>query len=409
MKYKKKVIYFSYEYYCHYGARTHARSFFKALSEHSLVSDATIFPTCNPEKTETNININSVFRKPFTLTNLILVPLKKILKLIIPKFIKVQIKYICPSFEIYRAFVSEVEKQKPDVLVLRIGNKFRYIKLLRRKFPHIKICIEFNSTDFDEIRDRILGRDYWRHEEARQLSYADSICTVSQYLRNYLISLNPSLASKTFVNHNGVDPNIFKPANIIMGSNIRIKMGIPSDAVVFGYIGGMESFRQLPRVVAQFAGMKRTGMDRIFLLLIGTGQDIDEVLHIIEKESVDLTNWVYCSQTWIKHEQVPAYISVFDVAIFPYSNPYGSPQKIFEYLSSAIPVIGPDVPAVTEIFDENILPFLIKQDGSNFEQVFKYVYENYKECKELAHRGRDLVQREYTWQANASRTLRSLE
>jgi glycosyltransferase involved in cell wall biosynthesis len=98
-------------------------------------------------------------------------------------------------------------------------------------------------------------------------------------------------------------------------------------------------------------------------------------------------------------------MAAFDVGIFPYSNPYGSPQKILEYMSCALPTICPDVPSVTEQFDKEYLPFLVKQDGSNFYDCVQYIYDNLQLCKDIARRNRELVSRKYTWAHNASRVV----
>jgi len=404
-----KVLYFAFEYYCNYGARTHARSFFHALSHHPLITKATIFPTDEDNLAVGNADDCPSHRHTNCRINVFLLSIARMIwRLFIPKFIRKQITLYYPSPKIYQALVSEIKREGHDAIVLRIGEFFRFMERLRNDFPQMKICIEFNATSFDESLEWIPGRELWRREEARQLCYADSISVVSQYLRNYLITLNPSLGDIAFVNPNGVDTDIFKPLDATTRSAVRMELGIPTDAVVFGYIGGMESFRRLPQVVAQFAALRRSGLDRMFLVLIGTGQDIEEVLHTIDKESSDLTDWVYCSSSWVQHERVPSLMAAFDVGFFPFSNPYVSPLKIFEYLSCALPVIGPDIPGVSDMFDKNCLPFLIRQDGSNFEQVVHYVYDNLKSCRIMAQCGRVLVEREYTWHENASKIVKAI-
>lgn len=293
-------------------------------------------------------------------------------------------------------------------MVLRIGGMFRFIRRLRRDFPNLKICIEFNATGFDEIKTWIPRVEFWRREEARQFGFADCICVVSNYLRRYLLSLNPALHDRIIVNPNGVDPELFKPLGEDIRAKSRKELNIPDSAVVFGYVGGTESFRRLPEVVRQMADLRRRELDRLFLVLIGTSTDSEAVSEAISECSADLPRWIVWSNRWVEHERIPYLMAAFDVGIFPYSNPYGAPQKIVEYMSCGLPLIGPDVPAVTEQFPREYLPFLATQNGSNFEQLIRHLYANHKSCRTMALRARELVKREFTWVANAARVVNAI-
>jgi glycosyltransferase involved in cell wall biosynthesis len=235
-----KIIYFAYEYYCNHGGRTHARSFFASLSRHPLVSKAVIFPTDEEMGTATAMDgaqfggFRPVGKKVA----------RYLWRNVVPEWIRRQINLFYPSPRIYRSFSSVIREERPDALVLRIGGMFRFMQRLRRDFPDLKICIEFNATGFDESKEWIPWRNRWRREEAHQFGFADSICVVSGYLQRYLVSLNPTLAERITVNPNGVDMELFKPLGADIRRESRQEMKIPDEAVVLGYVGGMESFRR---------------------------------------------------------------------------------------------------------------------------------------------------------------------
>jgi glycosyltransferase involved in cell wall biosynthesis len=293
-------------------------------------------------------------------------------------------------------------KQNPDVIVLRFGSRFRYVQKLKKDFPQLKICIEYNASIFDEWLGCIPGRSLWRREEIRQLGFADSISVVSKYLCRSLLSKSPLLKDKIFVNPNGADTEMFKPLGKIVRTESRLEMGIPDDAVVLGYVGGMESIRRIPEIVSRVAELRRSGLDKIFLVLIGAGQDLEAVLQAIDNYP-DLENWVYCSRCWEPHQRIPSLMAAFDMVIFSDFYPYSSPLKIFEYMSYALPIVGPDISAVTDFLDDENMPFLFHRDGSNFDEVVRHVYNNLGLCRAKALRNRDLVKQKYTWAANVSR------
>jgi glycosyltransferase involved in cell wall biosynthesis len=393
-----KIIYFCYEYYCNHGGRTHARSFFEALSTHPLVSETIVFPS--GEKNGANA-VRGESQYPSILTISIRIA-RLVWRNAFPEWLRKQINLFFPSPEIYRSLSSVIRKEHPDAIVLRIGGMFRFIQRLRRDFPDLKICIEFNATGFDESKTWIPWRNRWRREEARQFGFADSVCVVSGYLQRYLVSLNLTLAERITVNPNGVDVELFKPLGEEVRLESRREMGIPDNAVAFGYVGGMESFRRLPEVVRQVAALRRGGMDRLFLVIVGTGTEKEAVSDALSECDKDLGGWVYSSNQWVEHNCVPYLMAAFDAGFIPYTSPYCSPLKITEYMSFGLPVVCPDIPGVTETFDREYLPFLVRQDGGNFEEVVRHVYENIKDCKATALRSRGMIQREFTWDANAA-------
>lgn len=399
-----RVVYFAFEYFCQHGARTHARSFFDALSRQPHIKRAVIFPSENM----VGINVDAIDGNSSNIRAIFKKKVKSIWLNWIPEWISKQIRLFSPSPRTYRSLKSVIQTERPDAIILRVGSMFRFTQRLRKDFPNLKIFIEFNASGFDETKTWILGRKIWRREEARQFGFADSVFVVSEYLRKYLLSLNPLLQGRIIVNPNGVDPEKFRPLGERVRLESRKELGVPEGSVVLGYVGGMESFRRLPEVVYQVAELRRCGMDRLFLVIIGTGHDKEKVSEAISDCYDDLSGWVYCSNRWVEHEHIPYLMAAFDIGIFPYSNLYGSPQKLVEYMSCALPIIGPDVPAVASQFDRKLLPFLVRQDGTNFRQTVRHLYDNIEVFKVKAWKTRKLVNREFTWEANASRVVNAI-
>lgn len=141
------------------------------------------------------------------------------------------------------------------------------------------------------------------------------------------------------------------------------------------------------------------------MLIIGDGADKSNILKRIRANHVVLDGWISCPGGWVPYEKIPQIMSLFDVAIFPYSNPYGSPQKLFEYLAMGIPTIGPDVPAVSEIFKDKVHLITVKQDGSNLEEVINAFRNDPDTRKKIAKEGHDYVLSNYTWGNNAKRVV----
>ena len=384
-----KIAYYAHEYHCNYGARTHAREFYRALGKHPGVDATMVYPPSGPAASPLG-NGRRIFRR------------------LLPAGLRVQLRLLMPASGDFHDFCDRLRSFQPDGLVIRPSLRFGYLDRLRRLFPKMRICVEFNSSFIAEENSRMAFGGYWSREEARQFGHADSISAVSRYLSDQLVERNPLLRDKVFQNPNGVDAEMFKPADPDERRTARRALGIPADAIVFGYAGGMETFRRLPEVVDHFAALRASGFRQVFLLLVGTGTDALEVGRRAEHHRSALNGGFLHLSKWHPYEAMPGFLAAMDVGIFPFSNPYGSPQKIFEYLACALPVLAPDVPAIRDNMDTALLPFLVKQDAGNMEEQARNILAHLHSARADAQRGRDYVLQGLTWEHNVRRIIASL-
>src|SRR5690606_3433789 len=108
---------------------------------------------------------------------------------------------------------------------------------------------------------------------------------------------------------------------------------------------------------------------------------------------------------WVNHNEIPDYLSKIDIAIHHSANPYMSPLKIFEYMAMGLPVIGPDIPSVREIFinGEDIL--LVDQKSSDLSEKMMYLIKNDSERIRIAESGREKIIQKYGWDTNVETIL----
>jgi glycosyltransferase involved in cell wall biosynthesis len=300
----------------------------------------------------------------------------------------------------HRPKLPSLGKSESWVVFIRTDLRIKLLRHLKQQSQVALLCAEVNALIAEEVPHWLPWRSQWIKQEVHDLNQADLIMVVSSYLKQRLVG-HGIQAEKILVNHNGVNPNHFDPAHCPRIKSLRGSWGVPENGFVFGYVGGMETFRKLPQIIAIFAEFARQHPES-YLLIIGAGPDMKQVAKSRETLAPDLQRRIHLAGV-IPYKDVPAAMACFDCAIFPFSNPYGSPQKIFEYLAMGLPVIGPDVPAVTEVFKDRQHMRLAKQDGNDLHALFEEMLEQPARNQEMARCGRDLVLREYTWDANAWR------
>lgn len=384
-----RCLYFCRAYHdSQHGGRTHAREFFAALGKDPRVETARVLPltaaTTNgeqsakkaaPKRFQRYRDLLRVFIPRQTMTNLL---------------------------------IDELRDGRFDALVVRYTGMERLLyQKIRQALPHVSIALEINSTYIAEEypANRFYRALDWL--ECQHFREAHVCFVVSEHLKTHLIDrgLDPA---RVIVNPNGVDPTVFSPAIQIDAAALREQLKIPNDALILGYVGGMETFRRLPLLVEQFAELRRRGHEKLFLLLIGAGKDWQAVQDTIAKHHDELDGWV-STLGWQPHNEVPKLMRLFDVAIFPYTNDYVSPLKLFEYLAMGLPTVGPDISGIQGIFLDREHLRLVSQIELNFVKVMEELLAQPQQMRQLAQQGLQHVVTHYTWQHNAAKVLDGIQ
>lgn len=378
------MLYYCPEYYCRHGGRTHARGFYEALQSLSSVSKSFLYPRTPPRDNSQNIHGPQASHERLWF---------------LPLTLRQIIRFFKPRRELTRALISELVTNGCDVLIIRTGVRQPAIRNIKKACPNIRICLEINSAYFDESFHALPLRSIFQKWEVMRFNRADAIVVVSSYLKTYLEKRGIA-SEKILVNQNGVNAEAIDLTGV---QDAREDYDIPVNAFVMGYIGGMETFRRLPEVISYIAKLLRSG-DDLYFMIVGDGEDMPAVKAAIEVDQ-DILAGVVKLVGWQEQSELPRFLKTFDLAIFPFTNDYCSPLKLFEYLGAGIPTIGPDTSAVRDIFGDNVHLKLIKQDGSNFISTVLDMKADPKLRARLGDNGRRLVLSEYTWRKNAERVV----
>jgi glycosyltransferase involved in cell wall biosynthesis len=112
---------------------------------------------------------------------------------------------------------------------------------------------------------------------------------------------------------------------------------------------------------------------------------------------------------WVGHEELPAHVAAFDVAVMPDSNEYGSPMKIYEYMAMGVPVVAPRLgPLADGIVDGETGRLVPRRDLASFAGALVDLLSDETLRSRMGARAADHVARNHTWERNAARVLESL-
>jgi len=314
--------------------------------------------------------------------------------------------WVRPVKREWRALRARLLARRYDVLLFRSDLRTRLLPLAARGFPRMHVCAEINALVHDELP--VLGRvrQPLARAEMRLFRAADSMVCKSRFLRDRLTGEGRLDKDRVLVLPNGVNVDVFDCALNEHAPGYRDAAQVPREAFVLGYVGGMEPFRRLPEMTAHVARYLREDA-RAMLLLVGDGTDRDRVAAVRAGLPEDVRRRIRCVGR-IDYGDVPRWTAMFDLALFPYSNLYGSPQKLFEYLAMRKPAIGPDVPPVRDVFTHGEHLWLVPPAHTDLASTIRALRDDPAAAAAMARRGYEHVVRHHTWRHSAERLSRFL-
>lgn len=127
----------------------------------------------------------------------------------------------------------------------------------------------------------------------------------------------------------------------------RAEYGLPPDAFIFVYQGWLSPERNLKPMIEAMAGLD----DGAVLLVVGYGDYVATLKELAKTHGVSERVIFYGR---VESTDLPAVTRLCDVGIIPYRavdemHRYCSPNKLFEFISSEIPILASDLPYLRDI------------------------------------------------------------
>jgi glycosyltransferase involved in cell wall biosynthesis len=264
------------------------------------------------------------------------------------------------------------------------------------------LIIELNAplaTEQSAYRETLLPKVAVEAERAA-LSRADAVFVVSETLRAHVHDLGiPS--EKIHVVPNGVDARRFHPAP--RDEQLRERLGF-NGAQVLGFVGGLRPWHGVERL-PELLQVLAPAFPNLKLVFVGSGQlERDLKLKFAEKNLSGRVLFLGATA----HDEVPAIIRQFDIALAPYPEHahsfYFSPLKMFEYLACGVATVAADIGQISEIVKHRETGWLYKAgDFAALAEACQTLLKDSALRERLGASGAKLIHEHYTWDHNARR------
>ena len=287
-------------------------------------------------------------------------------------------------------------------LIWERSSRLHWAGLLYAKKHNVKRVLEWKDHLVDyrwSLFHRLaIYMETWKNHNA------DFITVESEVLRQNLIQsgIQPH---KIFVTYNAVNPDEFvkSPEH---RQEVRNRLNIKPDDWVIGYCGSYAFYHDSLRMILAAEILKDKGINSVKWLLVGSGRDYGLCRKAAEEK--DLLNKTVFMIPRVPKEEVPKYLSAFDLAILPGSTDIICPIKVMEYMAAETTVLLPDYPCNREVVtEENGILFQPFSEQSIADSILKLL-KTPEQLLNLSHNARKRVKESFTWDKTYGAVLKQI-
>jgi glycosyltransferase involved in cell wall biosynthesis len=307
------------------------------------------------------------------------------------------------NFQMYRNLIG-ISSRNYNFIYERYAI-FNFIGAYFASKKHIPLVLEMNYLASSPLvrRRGLLHRLLATRFERYVTQKAERIVVVSSTLRDELIRSGIPEA-KILLLPNAANPDVFDPAKF--DKEVAKKaLGIPSDSTVIGFVGGFYPWHGVPWMMQSLASVMRDS-NNMHVLLVGDGPERGKTETVIREHAIE--NRVRFLGS-VPHKDLHESMAAMDFGVMPHSNNYGSPMKVFEYMSMGIPVVAPDLPPLRDVVVDGHNGFLFPPGNDvGFINIISKVLSHHYMQVEMGINCRNSVLDKYNWDTHAKRIIECL-
>ena len=307
------------------------------------------------------------------------------------------------GYHAYRRLVSAIRSFRPDVMYERY-NLFSTSGVRARMRFGLPLLLEVNAPLYDERKrfDGIALDGLARATEVEAWRGADVVLPVTEALAT-IVRATAGPDRRLEVIPNGI--NLAHFAGPFDTAAVRARWRL-AGRVVLGFTGFVRDWHGLDRVIDAIAGDGPAHPRMLFVIGDGPARPALEA----QAAALGIESRVVFTGI-VPRDEIPTYVSTFDIALQPAVVAYASPLKLFEYLALGRAIVAPDQPNIREVLTDGVNALLFDPaDPAGLTGAIERLSTDDALRTRLAAAARDTIAlRGYTWTGNAARVTRLFE
>ncbi len=303
--------------------------------------------------------------------------------------------------------LREIERVPVDLIYQRYG-RFTWAGVENSLRTGAPLFLEYNGSEvwIGKHWDMSGMIPLLERFERLNLDAAARIFVVSEVERRNLLR-NGIADEKIVVNPNGVDTEKFRPD--IGGAVVRRELGVSEDEVLAGFVGtfgpwhGVLTLAEAIALLPDDCGVR--------FLLVGAGRLRDEVERLV-RSAGKAERVIFAGH--VEHERVPALLDACDILLSPHvpledgSEFFGSPTKLFEYMSMGKGIIASRLGQIGDVLANEETALLVEPgDAGQLADAILCLGRSRELRESLGAAARRVAVERHTWKHNAAHVLDS--
>jgi len=262
------------------------------------------------------------------------------------------------------------------------------LKIILKK----KVIVKVRRTGSGALFNRLFvnSLDKWRFKFL--IHYVDCFIAVNREAEKTLVSMGiPRDRIKWILN--GVDKNLFKPANKEEEEYLKKITGIKGDPII-AFVGRLISRKRVGLLINILPIIKKH-FSKTVLLVIGEGSERKKCEELAKEKRVfeDIIFAGHCGQ-----EKLLNFLKVSDLFVLP-SRSEGIPNALLEAMAVGLPIVASRINGIIDLISDgyNGLLFAPTEENDLLEKVFTLL-ENEKFRTEIAGKARETVENRFSFE-----------
>ena len=294
--------------------------------------------------------------------------------------------------------------KRPDVIITDISSVYPsllFAILSRLKVLPVKFVLDIRSVPVETTGILAFFKKLEYSLAIWLAKYTfDGITVITLPLRDDIASRFRIPCDEIGVWCSGASLDTFDPSKAVMPEDAGFLKG----KFVVMHHGGFNRFRGQQQSMEAIELLYKEYPD-IILFFLGSGSTVAEFKDSIASKGLEKHIYIHDA---VPYEKVRDYLALADVGLIALPNwdwwRVSSPQKLMEYLAMGKPVIASDIPAHRNVLQDNACAiYLSSIEPAEIARAIRYAYSRKGELARMGIIGRELIEQEYSWNAQAQR------
>lgn len=269
---------------------------------------------------------------------------------------------------------------------------------------HSSLPQQLSNFQFTKLKSIIL---LFKKLEDKSIETAEAVITICPDLADYVNSIIKDKQKHLLIENSIFDPVKLKnnKNNTSLNSQNHSPIEIPKGAIPIVYAGTLEKYQGIDILIKSIKFVIEK-IPNIFLIIVGgSPNQVEHFSKLANDEGVD-KQLIFTGR--VDQASAKYYCQLASLQLSPRSAGTNTPLKVYEQLSSGIPIVATKIYSHTQVLDNNVA-FLVEPEPIDMARGIVEAIQNPKKAKEITANAKELYKQKYGRSVYEKKMLKVLQ